>query len=224
MCESLRSPGRAKEKRSHVRWGQAGMREDCGDCVVQLAYSGSRILHLPDGLTHAEVNAERPPQWVTTATAVPQSSLSARDAAIGASAQRKASLHLLPIIGIGYGLAMIDRINIERFASLAHEQAISKKFPSASVYGFGAGLFFIGHGRCEVPSNLMMLRFGARGVGWRASCFTWGLLAAAMMLVRTPMGVQRPCACCSALQRRASSQEWSTTSRYGSRLRRGRAR
>ena len=39
------------------------------------------------------------------------------DAAIGASAQRKAALRLLPILGIGYGLAYIDRINIS-FASL----------------------------------------------------------------------------------------------------------
>jgi ACS family tartrate transporter-like MFS transporter len=56
---------------------------------------------------------------------------------------------------------------------------------SASVYGFGAGLFFIGYALCEVPSNLMLLRFGAKR--WLARImFTWGLLAAAMMFVRTP--------------------------------------
>ena len=57
---------------------------------------------------------------------------------------------------------------------------------SASVYGFGAGLFFIGYALCEVPSNLMLLRFGAKR--WLARIMlTWGLLAAAMMFVRTPL-------------------------------------
>jgi ACS family tartrate transporter-like MFS transporter len=102
--------------------------------------------------------------------------------AIGASAQRKASLRLLPIIGIGYGLAYMDRINIS-FASLQMNRDLHF---SASVYGFGAGLFFIGYAICEVPSNLLLLRFGAKR--WLARImFTWGLLAAAMMFVRTPL-------------------------------------
>ena len=57
---------------------------------------------------------------------------------------------------------------------------------SASVYGFGAGLFFIGYALFEIPSNLLLLRFGAKR--WLARImFTWGLLAAAMMFVRTPL-------------------------------------
>jgi ACS family tartrate transporter-like MFS transporter len=114
--------------------------------------------------------------------AVPHSSLSADEAAIGASAQRKASLRLLPVIGVGYGLAYMDRINIS-FASLQMNKDLHF---SASVYGFGAGLFFIGYALCEVPSNLLMLKFGARG--WLTRIMlTWGLLAAAMMFVRTPI-------------------------------------
>lgn len=101
--------------------------------------------------------------------------------AIGASAQRKASLRLLPIISIGYGLAYMDRINIS-FASLRMNSDLHF---SATVYGLGAGLFFIGYALCEVPSNLMLLRFGPKR--WLARImFTWGVLAAAMMLVRTP--------------------------------------
>ena len=101
---------------------------------------------------------------------------------IGESAQRKASLRLLPVIGVGYGLAYMDRINIS-FASLQMNRDLHF---SASVYGFGAGLFFIGYALCEVPSNLMLLRFGAKR--WLARImFTWGLLAAAMMFVRTPL-------------------------------------
>ena len=107
--------------------------------------------------------------------------VSEADAIVGASAQRKAALRLLPVIAIGYGLAYVDRINIS-FASLQMNQDLHF---SASVYGFGAGLFFIGYALCEVPSNLLLLHFGARR--WLARImFTWGLLAVAMMFVRTP--------------------------------------
>jgi ACS family tartrate transporter-like MFS transporter len=100
---------------------------------------------------------------------------------IGMSAQRKASLRLLPVIGIGYCLAYMDRVNVS-FASLRMNGDLHF---SATVYGLGAGLFFIGYGFCEVPSNLLLLRFGARR--WLARImFTWGLLAAAMMFVKTP--------------------------------------
>lgn len=106
----------------------------------------------------------------------------AEDEAIGRSAQRKAAVHLLPLLAIGYGLAYMDRINIS-FASLQMNRDLHF---SASVYGFGAGLFFIGYALCEVPSNLLLLRFGARR--WLARImFTWGLLAAATMFVRTPL-------------------------------------
>ena len=101
---------------------------------------------------------------------------------IGESAQRKAGLRLLPVLAVGYGLAFMDRINIS-FAALQMNKDLHF---SASVYGFGAGLFFIGYALCEVPSNLLLLRFGARR--WMARImFTWGLLAAAMMFVRTPL-------------------------------------
>jgi ACS family tartrate transporter-like MFS transporter len=101
--------------------------------------------------------------------------------AIGKSAQRKASLRLLPVIGIGYGLAYIDRLNLS-FASLQMNRDLHF---SASVYGLGAGLFFIGYALFELTSNLLLLHFGAKK--WLARImFTWGLLAATMMFVRTP--------------------------------------
>src|SRR5580658_2922502 len=115
------------------------------------------------------------------AEAVSQDQRARRDA-VGESALRKASLRLLPVLGVGYGLAYIDRLNIS-FASLQMNRDLHF---SASVYGFGAGLFFIGYALCEVPSNLMLLRFGAKR--WLARImFTWGLLAAAMLFVRTPI-------------------------------------
>jgi ACS family tartrate transporter-like MFS transporter len=106
----------------------------------------------------------------------------AEDEAIGRSAQRKAAVHLLPLLAVGYGLAYMDRINIS-FASLQMNRDLHF---SASVYGFGAGLFFIGYALCEVPSNLLLLRFGARRWLTRIM-FTWGLLAAATMFVRSPL-------------------------------------
>lgn len=101
--------------------------------------------------------------------------------AIAESAQRKAAWRLLPVIAIGYGLAFMDRVNIS-FAALRMNDDLHF---SATVYGIGAGLFFIGYAFCEIPSNLLLLRFGPRR--WLARIMlTWGLLAAAMMLVRTP--------------------------------------
>jgi ACS family tartrate transporter-like MFS transporter len=102
--------------------------------------------------------------------------------AIARSAQRKAAFHLIPVIGVGYCLAYMDRINIS-FASLQMNRDLHF---SSSIYGFGAGLFFIGYALCEVPSNLLLLHFGAKR--WLARImFTWGLLAALMMFVRTPL-------------------------------------
>ena len=92
------------------------------------------------------------------ATTGAMSDADARLELVGESALRKASLRLLPVIGVGYGLSYMDRINIS-FASLQMNRELHF---SASVYGFGAGLFFIGYALCEVPSNLMLLRFGAK--------------------------------------------------------------
>src|SRR3984957_3501604 len=102
-------------------------------------------------------------------------------AAIGKSAVRKASWRLIPLIALGYGTAYMDRVNIS-FASLQMNRDLHF---SASVYGFGAGLFFLSYAACEVPSNLLLVRFGARR--WLARImFTWGLLSMGMLFVKTP--------------------------------------
>jgi MFS transporter, ACS family, tartrate transporter len=106
--------------------------------------------------------------------------VSTSDEAVGRSALRKASLHLLPLIALGYGAAYMDRINIS-FAALRMNHDLHF---SASTYGFGAGIFFLSYAACEIPSNLLLLSFGARR--WIARImFTWGILAMAMMFVRT---------------------------------------
>jgi ACS family tartrate transporter-like MFS transporter len=100
---------------------------------------------------------------------------------IARSAIRKASLRLIPLIALGYGLAYMDRTNIS-FAALQMNQALHF---SGAVYGFGAGVFFLSYAVCEVPSNLALHRFGARR--WLARIMlTWGLIAIGMLFVRTP--------------------------------------
>jgi ACS family tartrate transporter-like MFS transporter len=104
------------------------------------------------------------------------------DELIGRSAMRKASWRLLPLIGLGYGIAYMDRVNIS-FASLQMNEDLHF---SAAVYGLGGGLFFLSYAMLEVPSNLLLVRFGARR--WIARIMvTWGVLSAAMMFVKLPM-------------------------------------
>jgi ACS family tartrate transporter-like MFS transporter len=104
------------------------------------------------------------------------------EARIGRSAVRKASWRIIPLIGVGYGIAYMDRVNIS-FAALQMNRDLHF---SATVYGFGAGLFFLSYAVCEIPSNLLLVRFGARR--WLSRIMiSWGVLAMAMMLVRTPL-------------------------------------
>ncbi len=104
------------------------------------------------------------------------------DAVLGRSALSKATWRLLPLIGVGYGVAYMDRVNIS-FAALRMNADLHF---SATVYGLGGGLFFLAYALFEVPSNLALTRVGARR--WLARIMlTWGLLAAAMMFVRSPL-------------------------------------
>src|SRR6201987_127152 len=101
--------------------------------------------------------------------------------AIGRAALRKATWRLIPLIALGYGTAYMDRVNIS-FAALQMNRDLHF---TATTYGFGAGLFFLSYAACEVPSNLLLCRFGARR--WLARIMiTWGLLAIGMLFVRTP--------------------------------------
>jgi ACS family tartrate transporter-like MFS transporter len=102
--------------------------------------------------------------------------------ALARSAAQKISWRLIPILGIGYGLAFMDRVSVS-FAALRMNQDLHF---SATIYGLGAGLFFIGNAMAEVPSNLLLLRFGAKRI-MATIMFVWGLAAVAMMLVRTPI-------------------------------------
>jgi MFS family permease len=90
----------------------------------------------------------------------------------------KARRRLIPFLFLLYIVAYLDRINVG-FASLQMNQALGF---SSTVYGFGAGIFFIGYVLFEVPSNIVLARVGARL--WIARIMiTWGIVSCAMMLV-----------------------------------------
>lgn len=94
---------------------------------------------------------------------------------------RRVSLRLLPFLFVLYIFCWLDRSNV----SLAALQMNSELKISSTAFGFGAGIFFLGYALFEVPSNLILARVGARR--WLARiAITWGLLACAMIWVRTP--------------------------------------
>ena len=94
---------------------------------------------------------------------------------------RKALWRILPLILLGYLCANLDRINVG-FAAI--RMNVDLKF-SATTYGLGGGLFFLGYALFEIPSNMMAVRQGPRR--WLSRIMiTWGLLSAATIFVRTP--------------------------------------
>jgi ACS family tartrate transporter-like MFS transporter len=103
------------------------------------------------------------------------------NASVGRSALTKSAWRLLPLISVAYGVAYMDRVNIS-FAALRMNTDLHF---SATVYGLGGGLFFLAYALLEVPSNLILMKVGARR--WIARIMiTWGLLAIGMMFVRSP--------------------------------------
>jgi ACS family tartrate transporter-like MFS transporter len=95
---------------------------------------------------------------------------------------RRVSLRLLPFLFVLYVCNFLDRTNV----AIAALQMNRDLHFSATAYGFGAGIFSLGYALFEVPSNLVLARVGARY--WIARIMiTWGLVAAAMMFVHTPI-------------------------------------
>ncbi|MGC4045849.1 MAG: MFS transporter [Armatimonas sp.] len=96
------------------------------------------------------------------------------------STLRKVNLRLIPFIALLYTLNILDRTNIA-VASLTMKPDLHF---SDSIYGLGAGMFFIGYFFFEVPSNLILEKFGARL--WIARIMvTWGIISACMMFVKS---------------------------------------
>ncbi|WDZ95571.1 MFS transporter [Herbaspirillum sp. WKF16] len=94
---------------------------------------------------------------------------------------KKVFWRIMPFLMLCYVIAYLDRVNVG-FAKL--QMSVDLGF-SETVFGLGAGLFFIGYFLFEVPSNILMHKVGARV--WIARIMiTWGILSAVFMFVETP--------------------------------------
>jgi MFS family permease len=95
------------------------------------------------------------------------------------SAISKASRRLMPMLVILYVVAFLDRTNVG-FAEAALEV---DKGITAGAYALGAGIFFIGYALFEIPSNLLLTKFGAKV--WLARiAITWGIVSACFAFVQ----------------------------------------
>src|SRR5262249_23517725 len=92
---------------------------------------------------------------------------------------RKITVRLIPFLFVLYIVAWLDRVNVG-FAALQMNADLGF---SATAFGFGSGIFFLGYCLFEVPSNIVLHRVGARR--WIARIMvTWGAISVAMMFVR----------------------------------------
>ncbi|WP_213296907.1 MFS transporter [Paraburkholderia sacchari] len=112
---------------------------------------------------------------------LPQAGAGAPPSAFEEATYRKVAWRLIPLLMLCYVVAYLDRVNVG-FAKLQMSTALNL---SDAVYGFGAGIFFIGYFLFEVPSNVILHRVGARV--WIARIMvTWGLVSIFTMFVTTP--------------------------------------
>jgi MFS transporter, ACS family, tartrate transporter len=100
---------------------------------------------------------------------------------VEARTMRRVALRIVPFLMVCYFVSFVDRVNLG-FAALDMVRDLRL---SPTIFGFGGGIFFVSYFLCEVPSNLLLERLGARR--WIARIMiTWGILAGAMALVTGP--------------------------------------
>jgi ACS family tartrate transporter-like MFS transporter len=97
----------------------------------------------------------------------------------------KVGLRLLPFLFLMYVMNILDRVNVgfarlQMFNDLGLEGDYGER-----VYGFGAGIFYIGYLIFEIPSNLILHRIGAR-IWIGRILISWGVISAAMLFVKEP--------------------------------------
>ncbi|CAE6865725.1 Putative tartrate transporter [Paraburkholderia domus] len=102
------------------------------------------------------------------------------DAWLEAAALRKITWRIMPFLFLVYVLSYLDRVNI----GYAKLQFTGDLGLSNAAYGLGAGIFFFGYFVFEVPSNLLLKKFGARATIARITML-WGLLSCLMMFVHS---------------------------------------
>ena len=98
-----------------------------------------------------------------------------------AAAYNRAAWKLIPFLLILYIISFLDRVNVG-FAKLQMSTDIGL---SDAVFGLGAGIFFVGYAACEIPSNLLLQRFGAR-IWISRILVVWGIISVCFMFVTTP--------------------------------------
>jgi ACS family tartrate transporter-like MFS transporter len=102
-------------------------------------------------------------------------------AADGPATMRQVTVRIVPFLLGCYFISFLDRVNVS-FAALQMNKDLGL---TPAVYGFGAGLFFLTYCVFEIPSNLLLYRFGASR--WIARIMlTWGLCAAGMAFITGP--------------------------------------
>lgn len=94
---------------------------------------------------------------------------------------RKAMLRLMPFLILMYMIAFLDRSNV----GIAKQALQAEAGIPDTMFAFGAGIFFVGYALFEVPSNLVMHRFGTR-VWMSRIMISWGLISAATLFVTGP--------------------------------------
>jgi ACS family tartrate transporter-like MFS transporter len=108
-------------------------------------------------------------------------SIAAETSDIERSTVAAVSWRVIPFLVLAYFFCVLDRVNVS-FAALTMNTDLAF---SPLVYAWGAGVFFIGYFILEIPSNMALMRFGARR--WIARIMvTWGLISAAMAFVTGP--------------------------------------
>jgi sugar phosphate permease len=99
----------------------------------------------------------------------------------GRALYAKISWRLIPYMFLLYIVAYLDRVNVG-FAAIDMQRDLHF---SNTVYGTGAGIFFLGYALCDLPSSLILRRVGTRI--WIARIMiSWGLVSASMIWVSSP--------------------------------------
>src|SRR6516162_1742686 len=94
----------------------------------------------------------------------------------------KIAWRIIPFLALLFLMSWMDRYNLG-FAKL---QMLKDLGFSEAVYGFGAGIVYLGYALFEIPSNLLLERIGARKTFARITIL-WGVTSIATVLVRTPI-------------------------------------
>src|ERR1700692_4428964 len=102
--------------------------------------------------------------------------------AVAERAMKKIHWRLLPVVFVIYCIAFLDRANVA-YAKLTMSADLGF---SEAVYGFGAGVFFVGYLLLEIPGALIVERWSAR-LWLSRILITWGLCTVLMALIKTPL-------------------------------------